>query len=302
VKIARSGRDRRRSGRPAGDQRRPSTRRSDSPISPIRRAGSCASYGAPASQPSQVRFAGDELGPLGARPAANRAWLIDGATAISVGVEPNGVPVPDEVAAGSLEPNLGFYARAPPTAAILSPGVHATLLARAAASRKRSMAPPHAGSTSTTSGTTTPAGCTRRDGQRLAGRSRSASPAYDRGRHARRSSRCSPWMGDARAGASGSRDSRVRVHSHGCRRGERRPARVRAESSWGARAARPDPQTFSLSPPRPPLRPRPPREPGMGAPSSSHATSYPRDRITLVRPLGLPPTTSSQSPARLARI
>jgi trehalose/maltose hydrolase-like predicted phosphorylase len=42
--------------------------------------------------PSQVLIAGDELGPLGDPSGSESGLLIDGATAISVGVEPNGVP------------------------------------------------------------------------------------------------------------------------------------------------------------------------------------------------------------------
>jgi trehalose/maltose hydrolase-like predicted phosphorylase len=42
--------------------------------------------------PSQVLIAGDELGPLGGLAGSDSNLLVDGATAISVGVEPSGVP------------------------------------------------------------------------------------------------------------------------------------------------------------------------------------------------------------------
>ena len=42
--------------------------------------------------PSQVLIAGDELGPLGGLAGSDPSLLVDGATAISVAVEPNGVP------------------------------------------------------------------------------------------------------------------------------------------------------------------------------------------------------------------
>ena len=42
--------------------------------------------------PSQVLIAGDELGPFGGLPGSNSKLLIDGATAVSHGDEPNGVP------------------------------------------------------------------------------------------------------------------------------------------------------------------------------------------------------------------
>jgi hypothetical protein len=42
--------------------------------------------------PSQVLVAGDELGPLGGLPGSDSSLMVDGGTAVSVGVEPNGVP------------------------------------------------------------------------------------------------------------------------------------------------------------------------------------------------------------------
>ena len=63
--------------------------------------------------------------------------------------------IPDETAAGSLEPNLDFYEPRTAHGSTLSPGVHAALLARAGRlveARARCSASPPA-STSTTSGT-----------------------------------------------------------------------------------------------------------------------------------------------------
>ena len=114
--------------------------------------------------------------------------------------------VPDEVAAGSLEPNLDFYGPRTAHGSTLSPGVHATLLARAgrlAASARD--APPHRPDRPRrhrAHDRRRPA--PRRDGRRLAdARVRIRRPAT-RGRRARDRPPPGARMGHARACGCGS--------------------------------------------------------------------------------------------------
>ena len=92
--------------------------------------------------------------------------------------------VPDEVAPGSLEPNLDFYEPRTAHGSSLSPAIHAALLARAGRYRRRARGAAHrrAASTSTTSPARPRAGSTSR--RWAASGRRSCSASRESGRSA----------------------------------------------------------------------------------------------------------------------
>ena len=163
--------------------------------------------------------------------------------------------VPDEIAAGSLEPNLDFYGPRTAHGSTLSPGVHATLLARAGRlaealemlrltaridlddtrSRDRRRVAP------------------RRDGQRLADtRARIRRPAT-RGRRTRDRPRARTRMGLARRASPVPQQSRARTRPPRRGRGKRRTTHSRAHPGRRARTARPHPPDLHTLPEEDPV-------------------------------------------------
>ena len=116
--------------------------------------------------------------------------------------------VPDEVAAGSLEPNLDFYEPRTAHGSTLSPGVHAALLARAGRLEQAlEMLRLTARIDSDDIGENTGAAFTSRPWAASGGHSRSASPGCGRPATRWRSIRCCPPAGTRSSCACGSAEA-----------------------------------------------------------------------------------------------